>query len=717
MARQPQQLVMKLRKKRLTVFLLTVGLAGLLAGCSESVGSFSPPNSNTGVPTPTSASTAPARSVPSPTAFAPKSPSSAVSGLSLSQLYSSPAAPGHTGYVFSTIYSPDGKIIASAGQDRTIQLWDATTAQPLAALKGHAGAILALAFSPDDRILASGDEANFIRLWDMTSKKEISTLTGHSWTISALAFSADGQTLASGSTDQTVRLWRRDATGKFSLLTTLKGHTAGVSSVAFSPDGKTLTSGSGDHTIKIWDLSNFSVFKTFENQGANTEVGSVTFSPDGKLLVSGNNGVTGNGSNGSTVKGWSPDPKTGNQPLFTLTGSSASIAFSPDGKLLAGIGPHDKTILLWEVNGFNPPKLVRKFNSGTLIGATVVFSPDGQRLVSQGDGYSSVVWEIASGREVLRLKANSTVFQSLAVSPDGKTLATGTNDKSIRLFGAAKGDLLKTLAVGDSSKGNRLINWLAYSPDGKTLASAGQDGQVRLWDQNQQIASLDADSQWFFGASGINMATYSPDGRWLASASADGTIKIWDAVSRNEVKTLRGGKVEVDGEYYPAFEAVAFSPGGKTLASIGGINPYVGGFNLQLWKAPDGLKIKDLGSWDCHLPLLFTVDGQNVGCLTSDNIFKLWNVNNGKLTNSFAGHNGHILSAAFSPDGNFLVSAAQDGTIRLWETATGAELYRTDPALTNGTVAIAFGPDNLKFFSAQVEGSVQAWKIQPKTGN
>ena len=218
-----------------------------------------------------------------------------------------------------------------------MRLWDATTGSPLRTLTGHTDWVSSVSFSPDGNTLASGSWDKTVRLWDATTGSPLRTLTGHTDYVNSVSFSPDGNTLASGSRDKTVRLW--DATTG-SPLRTLTGHTSWVSSVSFSPDGNTLASASGyDATVRLWDATTGSPLRTLTGH-TDDWVTSVSFSPDGNTLAS--------GSWDRTVRLW--DATTGS-PLRTLTGHTGgvtSVSFSPDGNTLAS-GSYDGTVLLWEL--------------------------------------------------------------------------------------------------------------------------------------------------------------------------------------------------------------------------------------------------------------------------------------------------------------------------------------------------------------------------------
>ncbi len=251
---------------------------------------------------------------------------------------------GYGNGVQSIAFNPTESMLASAIDDRNpeqrflIKLWYPSDGSLLRTLTGHSYFVESVAFSPDGLLLASGSADMTIKIWRLSDGSLINTLTGHSYIVESVAFSPDGSLLASGSGDNTIKLWR---VTEGSLIRTLEGHSLGVESISFSPDGLLLASGSMDQSIKLWRVSDGTLIRTIS---AHIDgVTSVAFSPDGVILASGSR-LSG-GSSDASAKLWRVADGTLIRNLGADINWVFAVAFSPDGTRLAIAG--DNKIMIY----------------------------------------------------------------------------------------------------------------------------------------------------------------------------------------------------------------------------------------------------------------------------------------------------------------------------------------------------------------------------------
>jgi WD40 repeat protein len=464
--------------------------------------------------------------------------------------------------------------------------WD----ELLMMLEGHSGSVWSVAFSPDDKLLASGSLDTTARLWDHATGATLHTLKGHSKAVVTVAFSLDGNLLASGSVDKTIRLWNV-ATG--ALLQTLVGHVDAVHSVAFSSE-KLIASGSRDKTIRLWDADTGAMIRLLKTNTGNTKSARspVTFSPDGKMLAS----VLGDNSVGLL------DPATGSI-LHTLEGNVKPIwalAFSPDGKLLAS-GSEDSIVRIWDAATGAPLRTVMSHvdviseeysKDGRILRyqaypiTNVAFSPDSKLIASSRTHDRTIRFSDATTGALLQKIGvlSSWVWTwAIAISQDGRLLASGAGDKIVRLWETAAGvpPLMR--------EGHR--DWVltvAFSSDGKLLASGSKDGTIRLWEVATEAPLLALEGH----LGQVVAVAFSPDSRLLASNSLEKNIKIWDIATGALLYTLKDQD-----------SATVFSPSGKLLASRWDEN------KVMLWDAATKAALQEV-TFDTFVSLLsFLADG------------------------------------------------------------------------------------------------------------
>lgn len=567
----------------------------------------------------------------------------------------------HDHWVMDVAFTPAGNLLASAGADGRVVLWDAFTRQSLARLE-CGQVVRRITFSPDGKLLAAGLTNGDILLWDVEQRRLAVVLDAHLWDVRALAFSPNGRTLASGGDDQKVMLWDV-ATGRPAGLPLSDGELA-AHDLAFSPDGRLLAAGTSAGLVGVWNAeTRLPVIAPFEaHQGAAT---SVTFSPDGQLLVS--------AGRDALIRLWDAATwQLSGSPLAGHEYPVEDVTFSPNGALLASAGEGD-TVLLWDVG----TRLLR----GSPLQAhndavhAVAFSPDGTLLASGGKDKSVALWQLVSALPLAEVLTRDTAaMDGVVFSAQGEFLVSRDEAGVTSLWDAGDRRLLGQEAI----EAEGLPNGLGLSHDG-VVAASNSEGTISLWDTtgSQPMQRLAAEP-----ASALGHVAFSADGVTAAVGREDGSVALWDLQSGRQLDDpLQGGEAAV--------MSVAFSRDESTLAA-GDDNG-----NVYLW---DLASRRLLQRYPLHTDtvwaLAFSPDGRLLASGSSDDSIGVTDPAGGAgAALVLERHGSWVYALAFDPSGAFLASGSRDDTILLWDVARGEPLGAPLIANTGDVFALAFSPD------------------------
>ena len=315
---------------------------------------------------------------------------------------------------------------------------------------------------------------------------------------------------------------------------------------------------------------------------------------------------------------------------------------------------------------------------------SVAFSPDGKRIASGSDDKTIKVWDAATGAEVMTLRAHER--SRVTFSPDGRRIVSGSDDKTIKVWDSATGTELMTLCGHGDWVGS-----IAFSPDGKRIASGSRDKTIKVWDAaiRGEVVTLSGHRDMVF------CVAFSPDSKRIVSGSVDRTVKLWDAATGAEPMTLRGHQ----GIVYSA----AFSPDGKYIASGGGDN------TIKVWDSATGTELMTLcGHGDWVVSIAFSPDGKHIASGSFDKTVKVWDAANGEEVMTLRGHSNWVGSVAFSPHGRRIVSCSKDSTVRVWDAASGVEVM-TLRGHKGGVPSVAFSPDGKRIVSGGKDKTIKVW--------
>jgi WD40 repeat protein/energy-coupling factor transporter ATP-binding protein EcfA2 len=598
-------------------------------------------------------------------------------------------------------------------------------------LEGHTNYVQSVSFSPDGTLVASSSYDKTIKIWSIFSKK-VTTLQGYKHTIWDVSFSPNNQFLISASGDKEVRLWNL-AKNSFQ---PFKAHNAPVSSASFSPDGKVFITADIDGLMILWNLQNISYPKKIESRNGgirqirfNTNPNYCQFAEtstkEGKLTLWNCEEFELQKAtiqaNLSDVYSFSFDPnadrlvtssRNGVISIFRLNGQliqhlqqaqeafATSVNFSIDGQIIAA-SMSNGDLKVWDRSG----NFIQGFQAHNTRANSISFNSSGL-LASASDDKTVKVWQLTSPLFKSTVSnAHQKSVRYVSFNPDGNLIATASIDGTAHIWNR-QGNLAATLSAH-----TKAVDEAIFSRDGKLIATASRDGTINLWD-TQQILASQGNTEPIIkilnnGKSGVIVFHPDPQKHLLIISDSEGVIYFFDYGINRDTNIVKSDSLPKIKAHDANILRLAFSPDGQILATASDDT------TVKLWH-----KINN--QWQSSITLQghtggiedikFSHDGKTIATASKDNTAKLWTTQ-GKLLKTFKGHKAIVTSVSFSNNDRILVTSSDDRTIKLWNSK--GKLLATIQGHTAEVNSVIFDPkDNKKIISVSSDNSMTFWTVE-----